>query len=157
MAYRSLNSAIVQYFSFVFKIFPGDTHYAPSHNFTSVNNGASSGCFMQCVSCQKWSRGSMEFCCLRPKVPIAEVGFLVRRQLATSYLQEGLRVLSVPPVGSWGRAPAAERFSYILWSLDSLFCYLVKGKQLQKSLNLTARRVASTPLDGQKLHEQRSY
>jgi len=32
--------------------------------------------------------------------------------------------------------------------------YIINGKQLQQSLNLAARGAASTPLVGQKLHEQ---
>ena len=42
-----------------------------------------------------------------------------------------------------------------LRSLGSLFCYVIKDKQLQKSLNLSARGIASPPW-GQKLHERKS-
>ena len=45
------------------------------------------------------------------------------------------------PNGVLGRALAAQRFSCtFLRSLGSLFCYIIKGKQLQKSLNLSSRR-----------------
>ena len=43
------------------------------------------------------------------------------------------------PSGVWGRALAVERFFCILKSSGSLFCYVLKIKQLQKSLSLAAR------------------
>ena len=51
-------------------------------------------------------------------------------------------------------AVAIERFSYILRFPDSLLCHIIKGKQLQKSLNLTAKKVLPTTMAGQKLHKQ---
>ena len=38
----------------------------------------------------------------------------------------------------WGRVLATQRFCCSLRSPGSLFCYVVRGKQLQKSLNLAA-------------------
>jgi len=52
-----------------------------------------------------------------------------------------------------GGSPAAQRFLCTLRSPGSLFCNVIKGKQLQKSLNLSGRGgegVAPTPW-GQKL------
>jgi len=51
-------------------------------------------------------------------------------------------------------AVAIERFSYILRFPDSLLCHIIKGKQLQKSLNLTAKKVLPTTMAGQKLYKQ---
>jgi len=74
----------------------------------------------QCSSCRKTARGSSEFCSLRLEGLIAGLRLLGRRQ------------------------PVAQRFSCVLKSPGSLFCYACI--QLQKSLNLAT----SQPLQGQK-------
>ena len=75
---------------------------------------------------------------------MAGVWFLGSRQLAASPSVRGFGgALSIHSIHT---APAAQRFVGTLRSPGSLFCYVVKGKQLHKSLNLhAARGVASTP------------
>ena len=51
-------------------------------------------------------------------------------------------------------AVAVERFSSILMFPGSLLCHIIKGKQLQKSLNLTAKRLCQPPWRAKKLHKQ---
>jgi len=98
---------------------------------------------------EKRSRGSIKFRSLRPKGPIAGVEFLGK-----AHQQRGWgRCTSLS--GVRGGAPAAQRFSCTLRSPDSLLCCIIRGKQLQKSLN-GSKVVAATPL-GQKLHEQGGY
>ena len=98
---------------------------------------------------KKRSRGSIKFRSLRPKGPIAGVEFLGK-----AHQQRGWgRCTSLS--GVRGGAPAAQRFSCTLRSPDSLLCCIIRGKQLQKSLN-GSKVVAATPL-GQKLHEQGGY
>ena len=46
-----------------------------------------------------------------------------------------------PGEGVRGRAPAAQRFFCTSGTADSLFCYVINGKQLQKSPNLAASGV----------------
>jgi len=93
--------------------------------------------------------GSMEFCRLRLEGLIPGVEFLGRRQLApcppVRWLGERCKLRA------WGRAPADQQFFCTLRSP-----YVIKGKQLQKSLNLSARGIAPPP-GGQKLHEQGGY
>jgi len=82
----------------------------------------------ECANCQKRAWGSIEFCCLRPEGPIARVGLLGK--------------------GS-GQSPGRSRFFCTLRSPStpcSLFCYVIKGKQLQKSFSLAAKGVEPTPL-----------
>jgi len=81
----------------------------------------------ECANCQKRAWGSIEFCCLRPEGPIARVGLLGK--------------------GS-GQIPGRSRFFCTLRSPStpcSLFCYVIKGKQLQKSFSLAAKGVEPTP------------
>ena len=54
--------------------------------------------------------------------------------------------VAAPSKGVRGWAPAAQRLSCALRSPGSLFCWVIKGKQLQKRLDLAAKRVAPTPL-----------
>ena len=58
-------------------------------------------------------------------------------------------------VSNWSGTVAVERFSAIFMFPGSLLCHIIKGKQqLLKSLNLTAKKVMSTTMAGQKLHKQ---
>jgi len=76
------------------------------------------------------------FCNLRPEGPIAGGAVLGEGQIAPS-----------PPESEFGgalsrvqgEALATQRLFRALRSRDSLFCCVVKGKQLQKYLNLAAR------------------
>ena len=45
-----------------------------------------------------------------------------------------------------GGTPAIERFFCTLRSPGFLFCYIIKGKQLLKSLDLAVNEVAPTPI-----------
>jgi len=76
----------------------------------------------------------MEFCCLRLPQWLLGRGLLV-----TSPTVRGLQSTVCFP--SRGEAVVAERF----------FCYVTKGKLLQKSLSLSKGAVP-IPLVGQKLH-----
>jgi len=49
----------------------------------------------------------------------------------------GARCIS-SPIGVRGGAPGDQRFSCTFRSPGSLFCYVIKSKQLQKSLSLAA-------------------
>ena len=65
-------------------------------------------------------------------------------QLALTPPASGSRAALRPsPAGSG--AVAVERFTYILIFPGSLLCHIIKGKQLQKSLNLTAKRLCQPP------------
>ena len=88
--------------------------------------------------------GVMEFRYLRPQGPIAGVEFLRWGQLAPSPRGRFGSAVSSPS-GVRGGVPTAQRFSCTSRSPGSLFCYVIEGKQLQNSLNLTARGVAPTP------------
>ena len=78
---------------------------------------------------------------------------LVLLQLALTPPASGsMGALRPSPTGSG--AVAVERFSYISMFLGSLLCHIIKSKQLQKALNLTAKKVMPTTMAGQKLHKQ---
>ena len=54
-------------------------------------------------------------------------------------------------------AVAVERFSSILMFPGSLLCRIIKGKQLQKSLNLTAKRLCQPPWRAKNYINRGSY
>ena len=100
------------------------------------------------------SRGTGDFCRLRPEGLIAGLGFS----------REGGRQLPSPSGRVWGSAvsspsevrretPTAERFSWIFRSSDSLFCYVITVKSPTDGRN----GVTPTPREDQKLHEQSGY
>ena len=60
------------------------------------------------------------------------------------------------PSGIRGTATAAQRFLCTLRSPGSLFCYVIRDKQLQKSRNRAVSGLRQ-PCVGQKLHEQGGY
>ena len=113
--------------------------------------GKSSACELQ-----KKSRGSREFRRLRPDSRtwvLMEVWVLLQLAL-TPPASGSMGALLPSPTGSG--AVAVERFSYISMFLGSLLCHIIKSrpKQLQKSFNLTAKKVMPTTMAGQKLHKQ---
>jgi len=72
-------------------------------------------------------------------------------QLALLHQQGGLWERSKLPRGSG--APTGVLFSCILRFPGGLFRYAEACIEPQKSVNLTARGVTPTPLEGQKLYE----
>ena len=107
----------------------------------------------------------MQFRRLRSEEPIAGVELLERGQLAPSpsarefgercKLPRGeVRPLNDFPVVRGLQAAYSAALLNVIITLSATL--LLLRKQLQKSLSLTARRVAPTPL-GQKLHEQGGY
>jgi len=67
-------------------------------------------------------------------------------QLAPFPTSKGVWGIAVSsPSGVRSRAPAAQRFACSLRSPGSLFCYIIKGKQLHKSFNLAAGGLRQPP------------
>jgi len=97
-----------------------------------------------------------EFCRLRPKGPKTEarrdvvgVGFLGRTAARPLPTSKGSGERCKLPQRGPGRNRGRTTIFLCFGSPDSLFCYVIKGKQLQKYLNLTARGVMPSSLGSQ--------
>jgi len=113
-------------------------------------------CGHQRASCRKRAGGQESFDVWGPTSDsrtwvLREAWVLL--QLALTPPASGSRAaLRASPARS--RAVAVERFYSILMFPGSLLCHIIKGKQLQKSFNLTAKKVLPTIMAGKKLHKQ---
>ena len=92
------------------------------------------------------------------EAPRANSGGRVLKMGAASPLSEGevWERCKFPQRGP-GWSPTAQRFSCTSRSPGILFCYVIEGKQLQNSLNLTARGVAPTPWGARNYMNRGSY